>query len=241
MTDCVPRWWGACTSSGLPTPFGLWARFTVRRFTCSSAAGPNPSRRPRRSSHFSRGCFRSWYSAGVHPRSVMQPERIHPYGMRSGSRGLVSPVVVQSSLHHLLKGCPSSIEINNWAFLWHISPPHLSLFLGLVFYSHICLTTTSASTPSIPSPGPPTRLPGQVRSRHPELPPQLPEAQTREAERNVCSVGCPFLHLVSGGLPSRSHPTRPFFAARLLDKPSQSFPINTHLSLRQHHSQTGLG
>lgn len=135
----------------------------------------------------------------------------------------MSPVVVQWSLHHLLKGCPSSVERNNWAFLWHISPPHLSLFLALVFYSHIYRTTRSASTPSSPCPGPSTCLPGQVRSRHPELPPRLPGAQTREAERNVRSVACPFLHLFSGGLLSWGHPRAPFLAARLLEKLSQAW------------------
>lgn len=194
--------------------------FTVGRLTCSSAAGPNPSRQPRRSSHFSRGCFCSWYSADVHPRSVMKPERIHPYGVRSGSRGLVSPVVVQLYLHHLLKGCPSSLEIIGHSCGTSVTP-HLSLFLGLVFPylsdHQVCFH------PLHPLPRTPYPLPGSGEEPPPRAAPTAPWSSDSEAERNVCSVGCPFLHLVAGGLPSQGHPRGPFFAARLLDKLSH-FP-----------------
>lgn len=168
----------------------------------------------------------------------MKPERIHPYGVRSGSRGLVSPVVVQLYLHHLLKGCPSSLEIIGHSCGTSVTP-HLSLFLGLVFPylsdHQVCFH------PLHPLPRTPYPLPGSGEEPPPRAAPTAPWSSDSEAERNVCSVGCPFLHLVAGGLPSQGHPRGPFFAARLLDKLSQSFPINTHLSLRQHHSQTGLG
>lgn len=117
---------------------------------------------------------------------------------------------------------------------WHLCCASVScicvrLFLDLVLL-FLYLTTPMASTPPFPTPD--LQSCPRTASRG-----SGPAGQDR---RQQLGLACFLLHFFPGGLPNQDHPRGPLSAAGLLDKISQSFPINTHLSLSQHCNQPGL-
>lgn len=102
------------------------------------------------------------------------------------------------------------------------------------------MTIVTASTPSSPHPGPPTRPPSQVRSQATQCGPSPAPGSPGPSGQDKCQQlgSLRFsLHLFSGGAPQLGSPEGTFLCCQ--DKIHQSFPICSRPGLSQHHDHTG--